>query len=501
MLTSDACVLHVVPANGGGVDRHVRDLCSLRRADLILHVADAQLVLELRDPQRFLPIDRNAEAFASIAGAIDRPALVHAHSTLGATRDAVAALRDVWGCPYVLTLHDIIFAQATDAAESSARGAFVNAAAACIAPSGFIASLFDENRAAATAPAEVIENGVDCPAQHATAPGTLTPPGKFAVAVVGALGDHKGLNFLLEVVAELPAATRVVLIGYADGQLSQDWMIPDRLWVHGAFETLELAELLDAYGVELVFFPNRQPESFSYTLSDVWCAGRTVLVPAAGALAERVARAGVGTIYPVDATATAAAGIIGACLAAEAPVGARVPETELSVRDMVSAVEALYSRVLGDQALPPANVDVGSLPVAAHLDSAFFRAELRKLAADLEFSSAQNTKLMSELAALHTEYAQRGDWIAKLDANIAELQQEIARLGAREIEIRAQLSGQLDAQQRQIEKLNRDVIETLAIAHHYERALAQIPRPLRRWLLQRTARNLPPRAEGENTSD
>ena len=39
-------VLHLVPPNGGGVDRFVRDLCAHRPADWILHVSDDQCVVE-----------------------------------------------------------------------------------------------------------------------------------------------------------------------------------------------------------------------------------------------------------------------------------------------------------------------------------------------------------------------------------------------------------------------------------------------------------------------
>ena len=46
--------------------------------------------------------------------------------------------------------------------------------------------------------------------------------------------------------------------------------------------------LLAHYRVALVLYPSAGPETFSYTLSEAWAAGRPVLVPPIGALAERV---------------------------------------------------------------------------------------------------------------------------------------------------------------------------------------------------------------------
>src|SRR4029450_10772978 len=58
----------------------------------------------------------------------------------------------------------------------------------------------------------------------------------------------------------------------------------------------EIAALLDHYRVRLVLYPSVGPETFSYTLSEAWAAGRPALVPPIGALAERVAATGGGWV-------------------------------------------------------------------------------------------------------------------------------------------------------------------------------------------------------------
>jgi hypothetical protein len=48
--------------------------------------------------------------------------------------------------------------------------------------------------------------------------------------------------------------------------------------------------------VSLVVYPSAGPETFSFTLSEVWAAGRPAIVPPIGALANRVAEAGAGWV-------------------------------------------------------------------------------------------------------------------------------------------------------------------------------------------------------------
>ena len=70
--------------------------------------------------------------------------------------------------------------------------------------------------------------------------------------------------------------------------------------VHGAYDSRELPELLEHYRVRLVAYPSAGPETFSFTLSEAWAAGRPVLVPPIGALADRVAGTGAGWVLSDD---------------------------------------------------------------------------------------------------------------------------------------------------------------------------------------------------------
>ena len=119
------------------------------------------------------------------------------------------------------------------------------------------------------------------------------------VAVLGAIGPDKGarrLERLVQLVRARSAALRIVVIGYLDVQ-RDPWQSDDAvLTVHGRYETADLPDLLAHYRVALVLYPSAGPETFSYTLTEAWAAGRPVVVPPIGALSERVRDSGAGWI-------------------------------------------------------------------------------------------------------------------------------------------------------------------------------------------------------------
>jgi glycosyltransferase involved in cell wall biosynthesis len=475
-------VLHVVPANGGGVDRCVRDICAQRTGDCILHVVEGQVVLELVASGRFVPVDSSQLGSAEFADSFGRSVLLHAHSTLAPVRGLVTRLCGLLDVGYVLTLHDVDFAAAsadTAEAERDARHQFVRAAAARTAPSQYIVGVLAGSLGAGVSCA-VVANGVDRPPEVVSADFSLPDAQPFAIAVVGALGPHKGLDFLLDVVAALPESTRVVILGYVDGQLLPGWLRAGRVWVHGAFEPAQLPAIVRRYGCQLALFPNRQPESYCYALSDVWCAGLPALGPAAGAIGERIADTGAGWTFSADAGASEVAAMIPDCLRVAGPLLPTVRlavDQLLSCHEMVTGLNQHYQTASQGVAIPPDLLALQAL-AATQLNGKFFRAELHRLGGDLEFARDQATRTRAALESLAREYEGRGAWIATLQAHFDDAKAEIGRLEAARVAEQA-------AHASDVAKLAGDVADTLAIAHRYERALAMLPGVLRRWLLRR----------------
>ena len=118
------------------------------------------------------------------------------------------------------------------------------------------------------------------------------------IGALGAIGAEKGarhVEALAQRIRERRLPLRIVVVGYMD---RTKWhQAPDRvLTVHGHYEESEVKPLLDHYRIAMLVFPTVWPETFSYTLSEGWNAGRPALVPPVGALQERVVASGAGWI-------------------------------------------------------------------------------------------------------------------------------------------------------------------------------------------------------------
>lgn len=453
----NATAIHLVPPNGGGVDRYVRGICRIRTQDWILHVSASQWVAEHPSAGKLIPVAPGAEAIH----ALGTKWIVQAHSTLPEVREAVRQFGEAALTRYVVTLHDIAFS-ATDASsspeEQRARIAFVRQAAYLIAPSRYIADAARASLNGDMPALKVVPNGVTQTAgvQQPLEVIATDQPTRFDVAVIGALGAHKGLHLLDEVTACLPADVRVVVIGYVDGQTEPGWRIPDRLWVHGAFEPSELKSLIARSGVRLAFFPNRVPESFCYALSDAWLSGLPALVPDQGALTERMAMHQAGWTYPHDEQPALLAARIMAALGEAEGLKELVKATGLlqaSEEQVVSELEKIYA-ILGP---PPAGdepLEAISRLAQTHLDGAFFRQELIKLTSERSQLLAQQAQLQAELDQLAKAEEQRVAWIEKQQTDIEALQKEVSRVEAARGAENQELQGLVAALRRETENLN-----------------------------------------------
>jgi glycosyltransferase involved in cell wall biosynthesis len=495
--SSEDLLLHVVPLNTGGVDRFVRDVCAIRRNDRILHVGDEETVLELVAAREFFVYETPRFVASDLFKRMKLPRAIYAHSTLDPVRSMVLRLSNLLSISFIMSLHDIDFV-GDDVAheERQTRHEFVRAAYVRFAPSQFILS--EAARVLPSVGVVPIENGVhrDISSLAAEYPGyTPKPPSQFAIAVVGALGEHKGLSFLSEVVQRLPIDEKVILVGYCDGRLEPGWLIPDRVWATGAFEPKDLRAILTAARTKLVFFPNRQPESYSYALSDAWIAGYAALVPSAGALGERVDATRAGWTYPSDASADEVARELLQRLNEVSTKSAQVHDATsalLTIGQMVEALEARLPKSVSQRQAPlskslpldelrPHLQEVAAPPnmIETHLNATFMRKEIRKLLGDLAFSQRALVKLEEQFGALSKNYEGRGEWIEKLSGDL-EIQARENRALSQKIIDEHEASSLAQA------KYERD-IEMLQVAlKQIDSAVARTAWParplLRRWL-------------------
>jgi len=362
-------VLHITAANGGGVDRYIRDLAAcVSRPHYVWHAGSGLDVIEDTGAGRFFPIADGLDgetARAALGRWLEASGvgLVHLHSVDEACRKRLITLQRIAPTPWIATLHDLTFLhpRAFDAPGIPERdaawiaGVFVTLqqAAAVLAPSKFIRDLALHHLPGIEV--QLLAPGFDHSKPRIAMPAPLDfgaeRPG-HVVAVVGAIGPHKGSALLDELAALLEGSDiGVVVIGYTDSEITRGWRVPGRYYVYGPYLDDELGGALKTLGVEVALFPNRMPESFSYTLSEVWAAGIPAVVPDEGALGERVARWSGGWRLPARYTAVDAAEFLRALFAPDRTAErasvksaidprdpARIPSLDAMSRD----IDALY---------------------------------------------------------------------------------------------------------------------------------------------------------------
>ena len=431
-------VLHITAANGGGVDRYIRDLAAnVPRAHYVWHVGSGLNVIEDVAAARFHPLSDSAQEVlveTSLARWLKASGigLTHVHGVDEACRKRLALLQHIAPMPWIATLHDLAFLnpRAFDSpgvpepmpAWIESISVSVREAAAVIVPSQFVRDL--ALRHLPGVEVHLVAPGIDV-SKPRTA---LAMPADFeaqrprhVVAVVGAIGPHKGSALLQALIRRLDGTgIGVVVIGYTDTDITRGWRVPGAYYVYGPYVDGDLGGALAALGVEVALFPNRMPESFSYTLSEVWAAGIPAVVPDDGALGERMSKSGWGWRLPAGYDAAYCAEflrqIFSADRAAErvrvqSAIDPHDPVRIPSLAAMSHEIDALYERF----GMPDANGrDAAAAKealdplLAANLDGFAFRKELIRLA--------------SEVVALKAALIQASPWAAKLEHDISEAQ-------------------------------------------------------------------------------
>lgn len=339
-------VLHVLHGHGGGTEYHVRALvassaASFRHYLLIAVGDDWQLETHVDGEVTGYDFRRAAdETWSDLLGGIVARFgidLIHLHNISGCREAMLTALATL-RIPYGYTVHDLNFAcptitflgpdgrycnALTDVAACTrclaaqhefadidigawraGHRALLERAAFVIAPSQWAASMlqryFPEHAVT------VIAHGSGTGAPRDDAISTridLPDDGVPTVAVVGAIGQDKGsrrLERLVELTRQRHAPLRWVLIGYLDRGREQLQSADAVFTQHGPFDSRQIGALLSHYRARLVAYPSAGPETFSFTLSEVWAAGIPAVVPPIGALSERVAATGGGWVLRDD---------------------------------------------------------------------------------------------------------------------------------------------------------------------------------------------------------
>ena len=181
---------------------------------------------------------------------------------------------------------------------------------------------------------------------------------RFRVLVLGALGIEKG-GALLEEAAMLAErqkqAIEFVLLGYAFRPLTAVETL-------GAYRDEDLDRLIAEQSPDLIWFPCRWPETYSYTLSAALRAGCPLLVPDIGSFPERVTGRPLTWVVPHATDAAAYLERIDLIreVLSEAPEAAQAWTPP-------RVGEFRYDEDYGGVALAAADLEFGLADIGAHL--------------------------------------------------------------------------------------------------------------------------------------
>jgi len=434
-------ILHIIPASGGGIERFARSVSaseasySSARTHCFLHVGATHAALEMPEHKSYalfeLPsLEDKWPRFVAGLCASYNIDLLHCHVLTRATIKLLSHAKH-----YLISLHDVGFI-ASNAFEQSTPEPSVDyawmamcrpvlqRARAITAPSNYLQRLFQMHFP--DLQAQVIEPGTK--ARIEAVPEKIRAAHqKPRIGIVGAIGPHKGGDFL-ELLLQNDSARAFdwIVIGYTTQRIFPQFDPALGLTVHGPFAAEQTAALLDQYEIDLVYFPNRLAESFSYALSDVWNAGVPVLVPPTGALFERCTKVQGGWILraPGDVNGVLsqmqeilaesnARNYQDACAAIVANAAIAAPGLTTMMRQL-SPLYMPEAPALGASGMPWSSLEVQDF-LRHQLDGVVFRAENIRLARDYSQSKAYVETLTEQLNELADAKHQADGWSAKLE--------------------------------------------------------------------------------------
>ena len=340
-------MLHVSHQNGGGTNVHVEDLARRLKA-----TGEETLILEANADNRGTATVRNLTlgtksvyALPGEAGALiddlRRAGVwhVHFHQVMGSAR--WAALPAELGCAYDVTVHDYsFFCPRIDLIDEVGRYCgepAVEVCERCIAlgqPHPDLQTAYRERGGSMTAwlslhrrllsgarrvftpsadTAARLERhlpGIAYQAQDHPEPtrrATIRHPASSAlarVAIIGAIGTNKGSELLLACARDalkqsLPIQFR--LFGYAADDAALRRL--SNVQVTGEYKRADLPRLVAENPCDVALFLSIWPETYCYALSDAYAVGLYPVALDFGAVGERIAAAGVGTLLPAASTA------------------------------------------------------------------------------------------------------------------------------------------------------------------------------------------------------
>jgi GT2 family glycosyltransferase/predicted nucleic acid-binding Zn-ribbon protein len=334
-------VLHLTHRLGGGTAKHVYSVANLendRVRSLVLEISASgnHFSGRLVDKNAELDLELEAESVGEIADMLKTFGVsrVHVHHVYGFA-DHIEELLKCLSLPYDLTIHDymlicprinLVSPDGNYCGEPDESGclaclratpvsahpdiiwwrlqgeSLILGAERVICPSQDVA-----NRMARYVSSD---NLIVVPHEIVSTPRTscvplLRPGAPMRIAVLGIMAGHKGGAFLVDC-ADYCRLTgldvEIIVIGAFDDPILGRAARESGIRSTGYYDDSDLQGLIAQEDPHLILYPQRWPETFSYTLSAGLISGRPLLAPRIGAFIERLAGDDWARLYEPEAT-------------------------------------------------------------------------------------------------------------------------------------------------------------------------------------------------------
>ena len=191
---------------------------------------------------------------------------------------------------------------------------------------------------------KVIAHGLDTDlfARPSVQPGDPKAPARLRIVIPGRLPPHKGLYLLRDALPALLGSATLLLLGC--GKFGEPFRGVPGVEVVPDYEYSRLGEAVRQFDPDMALLLSVLPESFSYTLSEMFALGLPVVATKVGALPERIQDGHNGLLFAPDSrslvdTVTLLATDRPRLLGLRQQVQASIPRR---IEDMVSDYHALF---------------------------------------------------------------------------------------------------------------------------------------------------------------
>lgn len=246
-----------------------------------------------------------------------------------------------------------------------------------------------------------IEHGLD-PQQFpaGSAPSTRPDSHRPRILIPGRLAPHKGLGLLREALPALLDKADILLLG--SGDFGRPFKGRAGVEVIENYAHHELAEIVRNFAPDCALLVSVLPESFSYTLSEMFALGIPVVATRVGAFAERITDGITGVLVEPQAKALATALEQLFSMPAQLATMRRTLQSHppRSNKTMVADYEAL---------LPAPTTNPADQTVARRIDS------LRRRAEEDRHVHHAMTNLQETVRSQHQTIHSQQEWIANLE--------------------------------------------------------------------------------------